>query len=83
MFPPFFSGVSSVVVLTYMRSGSSLTGDILQHTNDTFYVFEPYRSLYTTLKSKPIQYLNGTVRLVEVTCIATLTRNLFLLEKAF
>lgn len=30
-----------VLIVAYMRSGSSLTGDILQHANGSFYVYEP------------------------------------------
>lgn len=52
-----------VLVFTYMRSGSSLVGDILQHNDDAFYVYEPLRSLgarnYTTVT---ITFANGTKR---------------------
>ena len=30
-----------VFILAYMRSGSSFTGDILQHSPNVFYVYEP------------------------------------------
>ncbi|XP_046345891.2 carbohydrate sulfotransferase 3-like isoform X1 [Haliotis rufescens] len=33
-----------VVILTYMRSGSSFTGEIIQRSPDVFYVFEPLYS---------------------------------------
>ncbi|XP_050406177.1 carbohydrate sulfotransferase 1 [Patella vulgata] len=36
-----------VIILTYMRSGSSLTGDLIQQSPDVFYVYEP---LYTLAK---------------------------------
>ena len=37
--------VTPVIILGYMRSGSSLTGDILQQNSDAFYVFEPLHDL--------------------------------------
>lgn len=37
--------VTPVIILGYMRSGSSLTGDILQQNSQVFYVFEPLRDL--------------------------------------
>ncbi|WAR23524.1 hypothetical protein MAR_037193 [Mya arenaria] len=38
----------AVLLLTYMRTGSSLTGEILQQLPGAFYVFEPLRTLYET-----------------------------------
>ena len=53
----------SVLILTYMRSGSSLTGDILQHSGGAFYVYEPFRSLgHKDPSSFTLIYANGTVR---------------------
>ena len=50
-----------VIILTYMRSGSSLTGEIMQQHPDAFYVFEPLRMLTITFRDKlPLQFLNGT-----------------------
>ena len=37
--------VTPVILLGYMRSGSSLTGDILQQNSDVFYVYEPLHDL--------------------------------------
>ena len=56
--------VTAVIILTYMRSGSSLTGDILQHSPGAFYVFEPLHYLGNFLKSETGQliYANGTIR---------------------
>ncbi|CAG5122228.1 unnamed protein product, partial [Candidula unifasciata] len=34
-----------VIVLSYLRSGSSLTGDIIQQHPDIFYVFEPLKTI--------------------------------------
>lgn len=33
-----------ILVLTYLRSGSTLTGDILQQSPKSFYMYEPLRS---------------------------------------
>ncbi|XP_041372030.1 carbohydrate sulfotransferase 1-like isoform X3 [Gigantopelta aegis] len=42
---PKSSPKSMVIILTYMRSGSSLTGDIIQQSPDVFYVYEPLHSV--------------------------------------
>ena len=58
------SPFKAVIVLTYMRSGSSLTGDILQHAPGAFYIYEPLHSLEKSA-NKPgssITFANGTVR---------------------
>ncbi|KAK7089270.1 hypothetical protein V1264_024795 [Littorina saxatilis] len=34
-----------VIILTYMRSGSSMTGDVFNHHPEVFYVYEPLWSL--------------------------------------
>lgn len=53
---------TAVILLTYMRSGSSFTGELLQQAPDSFYVFEPLRMLNHLAKSgRSIQWLNGTV----------------------
>ncbi|XP_045165005.2 carbohydrate sulfotransferase 6-like [Mercenaria mercenaria] len=53
---------TGVILLTYMRSGSSLTGDILQQPKDTFYLFEPLKSAeHIQKRNGSISYLNGTV----------------------
>ncbi|XP_071103182.1 carbohydrate sulfotransferase 1-like [Haliotis cracherodii] len=41
-----------VVILTYMRSGSTFTGDIVQRNPDVFYVFEPLHSVERFLRGK-------------------------------
>ncbi|XP_050407755.2 carbohydrate sulfotransferase 1 isoform X1 [Patella vulgata] len=51
--------VQYVMILTYMRSGSSFTGDVLQRHPHAFYVFEPLISIY---HDRYILYLNGTRR---------------------
>lgn len=58
--PPF----TAVIILTYMRSGSSLTGDILQQSPGAFYIYEPLHGLQR-LANNPgsnITFINGTVR---------------------
>lgn len=52
---------TAVLLLTYMRSGSSLTGDILQQPEDAFYVFEPLKNVQRlALQKDPISFPNGT-----------------------
>lgn len=71
----FFSGVPTqlanssspiqVIVFTYMRSGSSLVGDILQHGDEAFYVFEPLHQLGArNYSTDTITFVNGTTRFV-------------------
>ena len=56
-----------MVIVTYMRSGSSLLGDILRQSNDALYVFEPVHVLGTPMMvnktvEKNLVYVNGTIR---------------------
>ncbi|XP_050406810.1 carbohydrate sulfotransferase 1 [Patella vulgata] len=47
-------GPTFVLILAYMRSGSSFTGDLIQHHPDVFYRFEPLYNLknrYTRVKN--------------------------------
>ncbi|XP_033744707.1 carbohydrate sulfotransferase 5-like [Pecten maximus] len=54
---------SMVLVVAYMRSGSSLVGDILQHHQSSFYVFEPLRSATELAYSnQSITFYNSSVR---------------------
>ncbi|XP_050407511.2 carbohydrate sulfotransferase 4 [Patella vulgata] len=52
---------SKLLIVTYMRSGSSFTGEVLQHHPDVFYMFEPllmlerHRSLHLPL---PLMFIN-------------------------
>ncbi|CAG5118828.1 unnamed protein product, partial [Candidula unifasciata] len=39
----------NLIILTYMRCGSSFTGNIIQESPDVFYFFEPFRDLMTHL----------------------------------
>ncbi|RWS28924.1 secreted protein-like protein [Leptotrombidium deliense] len=38
------SNVTTIILVTYYRSGSSFLGDLLQQNDRTFYSFEPFRS---------------------------------------
>ncbi|KAL4225447.1 hypothetical protein ACF0H5_016137 [Mactra antiquata] len=67
-----------VLLLTYMRSGSSLTGDILQHSPGAFYVYEPLHSLGNRNPSKfTIKFANGTLssKITVVTAVPALSAN--------
>ncbi|XP_060582543.1 carbohydrate sulfotransferase 3-like isoform X2 [Ruditapes philippinarum] len=66
---------TGVVILTYMRSGSSVTGDILQQNNNVFYVFEPLRILQDLIKhEKPVQWFNGTISVMNSLIAADVKR---------
>ncbi|XP_069141632.1 carbohydrate sulfotransferase 3-like [Argopecten irradians] len=54
---------SMVLVVAYMRSGSSLVGDILQQHPSSFYVFEPLRSATELAYSnQSVTFYNSSVR---------------------
>lgn len=58
--PPPLSTAHIIAVVSYMRSGSSLTADILQHFPHTVYVFEPFHTVTRrAIEGKPLIYLNG------------------------
>lgn len=50
------------LVLGYMRSGSSLTADIIRCNHGDFYIFEPLHGLIelSIKQNSPIQKSNGT-----------------------
>lgn len=57
------SGPVPVVILTYMRSGSSFCGDVLQANDDVFYLFEPLRSVqFHFRESNSFNYLDDKNR---------------------
>ena len=41
--------VTHVLVLAYMRSGSTFTGQLFNRNPDSFYWFEPVESIYTAM----------------------------------
>ncbi|KAK3108114.1 hypothetical protein FSP39_001467 [Pinctada imbricata] len=49
-----------VLVLAYLRSGSSFTADIIQQAKGSFYVFEPLRNLLDREKIKSTASCNDT-----------------------
>ncbi|OWF55712.1 Carbohydrate sulfotransferase 1 [Mizuhopecten yessoensis] len=52
-----------VLIFTHPRSGSTLTGHIIQHVHESFYAFEPLRYLSESLeKRERIVFLNRTER---------------------
>lgn len=54
-----------VLIVSYMRSGSTLTGDIMQHFPGAFYVFEPFHSVVLrTRRGQSLMYTNGTTKQV-------------------
>ncbi|XP_022322129.2 carbohydrate sulfotransferase 1-like isoform X1 [Crassostrea virginica] len=56
-------GPTPVVILTYMRSGSSFFGEVIQASDDVFYLFEPLRTIQFQLrKNKTFHYLDNKTR---------------------
>ncbi|XP_052760543.1 uncharacterized protein LOC128203256 isoform X3 [Mya arenaria] len=55
---------SKVLILTYMRSGSSLTGDILQQSRGAFYVYEPIHSIRWEDRTENWTYPDAPTKLV-------------------
>ncbi|KAJ8302910.1 hypothetical protein KUTeg_019306 [Tegillarca granosa] len=54
---------AKILILTYMRSGSTLTGDIMQQDPQSFYLFEPFRLIAHGIRDgKEFSYLNGQKR---------------------
>ena len=69
---------TAVIILTYMRSGSSLTGDILQQAPGVFYLYEPLHYLGRALAVKEnVTFVNGTVRSVVCLLFNSLPRDRF------
>lgn len=60
---PESSPFTAVIVITYMRSGSSLTGDILQHSPGAFFLYEPLRRLSFLARDRfNLTFVNGSYR---------------------
>ncbi|XP_033744706.1 carbohydrate sulfotransferase 5-like [Pecten maximus] len=56
---------SMVLVVAYMRSGSSFLGDILQQHDSSFYVYEPLKDAVDSIdNNRTIAFLNGTERYI-------------------
>lgn len=70
--PPEFPSVNSeirpIIILSTFRSGSTLTGEILQQAEDSFYLYEPLNPLnyrmYGVLNTTRLQLVNGSSRSV-------------------
>ena len=60
--PTASPSTTAVIVVAYMRSGSSLTGDILQQSPGAFYVYEPLHYTKFTLQQLWEIFVNGTIR---------------------
>ncbi|XP_061185802.1 uncharacterized protein LOC133193903 [Saccostrea echinata] len=51
------------LIVGYMRGGSTLTADIVRHTEGDFYMFEPLHGVSQAMRrNSSTQFLNGTVR---------------------
>ncbi|XP_062604910.1 carbohydrate sulfotransferase 3-like [Saccostrea cucullata] len=60
MVPEISYNVTHILIVAYIRSGSSLTGDILQQDPDSFYVYEPLHFTEKMGKKlQSVQLLNG------------------------
>jgi len=46
--PAAMSNASIILILAYMRTGSTFTGDILKQITNSYYIFEPYRTIENT-----------------------------------
>lgn len=52
-----------VLIVAYLRSGSTFTASLLTQNPEVFYVFEPLHTIQTNLhKYNRLRYINGTVR---------------------
>ncbi|XP_060073929.1 carbohydrate sulfotransferase 1-like [Ylistrum balloti] len=61
--PTDVSGPIPILLVTYMRSGSSFVGDLLKANPETFYSFEPLHKLqFDVRQNKSILYFDGTMR---------------------
>ncbi|XP_060566742.1 carbohydrate sulfotransferase 1-like [Ruditapes philippinarum] len=49
-----------IIIIAYMRTGSTLTASLFQEYPNTFYVFEPIRSVYMKFKRAMEQHLTST-----------------------
>ncbi|KAL5019451.1 hypothetical protein ScPMuIL_002343 [Solemya velum] len=67
-----------VVIVTYMRSGSTLTGDILQQDPNSFYMYEPFRNLKNAIDlQKPFFLSDGTSTMLESDNFVEMSREIF------
>ncbi|XP_056000737.1 carbohydrate sulfotransferase 1-like [Ostrea edulis] len=53
------------LIVAYMRSGSTLTANMVRHNEGDFYMFEPLHGITQAVqKTSPVQFLNGTKRMI-------------------
>lgn len=66
--PTSNSEIRPIIILSTFRSGSTLTGDILQQAQDSFYLYEPLNPLnylmYGVQNATRLQLVNGSTRSV-------------------
>jgi len=56
-----------ILVVAYLRTGSTFTASLFTHQPNSFYVFEPLHMLHDkSSKGEKINFLNGTVRYVQM-----------------
>lgn len=64
--PTSNSEIRPIIILSTFRSGSTLTGDILQQAQDSFYLYEPLNPLnylmYGVQNATRLQLVNGSTR---------------------
>lgn len=64
--PSANSEIRPIIILSTFRSGSTLTGDILQQAQDSFYLYEPLNPLnylmYGVKNATRLQLVNGSTR---------------------
>lgn len=62
--------VSKILLMTYMRSGSSFVGELMKFGGNVFYVYEPFWSVYekTFRTDTEVCHRNGTCQLVRLLC---------------
>lgn len=64
--PTSNSEIRPIIILSTFRSGSTLTGDILQQAQDSFYLYEPLNPLnylmYGVQNTTRLQLVNGSTR---------------------
>lgn len=58
-----------IIIVTYLRSGSTFTADLIQQSSDLFYLYEPLKpyvrgQFYFTLGGSLCNVINGTCRFV-------------------
>ena len=58
---PIVSNATIVLIVAYMRTGSTLTGSLFQEYPGNFYAFEPIRAVYDTFLESKRRNMSYTV----------------------